>query len=131
MSDKIKLTCKVFDLHINGNGRVIKPEILDAAVKEYLARPDKKLVYIDKGDGVENPFLLQDAVGTLDHIERKEDDSFIADFTIYTNTPNGRIVGELMDFPEIKNQGFTVKPHGYYDKENNKLTIIDYSIKLD
>ena len=130
MEDKIKLTCKVFDPHINGNGRVISQEVMNAAVKEYLARPDTKLVYVDKDDSVENPFLLQDAVGTLDHIERKEDNSFIADCTIYTNTPNGRIVGELMDFPEIKNKGFTVKPHGYYDKENDKLTIIDYSIKL-
>ena len=131
MSDKIKLTCKVFDPHINGNGRVISQEVMDAAVKEYLARPDTKLVYVDKGDGVENPFLLQDAVGTLDHIERKEDDTFMADCTIYTNTPKGKVVGELMEFPEIKNKGFTVRPNGYYDKENDKLTIIDYSIKLD
>lgn len=132
MEDKIKLTCKVFSPNLsNRNCVVISQEVMDAAVKEYLARPDKRLVYIDKGDGVENPFLLQDAVGTLDHIERKEDNSFMADCTIYTNTPNGRIVGELMDFPEIKNKGFTVRPNGYYDKENDKITIIDYSIKLD
>ena len=131
MEDKIKITCKVFDPHINGNGRVIKPEVLDKAIKDYLARPDTKLVYVDKGDGVENPFLLQDAVGTLDHIERKEDNSFIADCTIYTATPKGKMLGELMDFPEIKNRGFSVKPYGYYDKEHDDLTIMDYSIKLD
>ena len=136
MENKIKITCKVFDPHINGNGRVIKPEVLDKAIKEYLDRPDKKLVYIDKGDDIGTPllsqrFLLEDAVGTLDHIERKEDNSFMADCTIYTTTPNGKMLGELMDFPEIKNRGFSVKPYGYYDKEHDKLTIMDYSIKLD
>lgn len=131
MEKEIKITCKMCEPMYYSNGCTITPEVMDKAVKEYLARPDTKLVYVDKGEGVENPFLLRDAVGTLDHIERKENDTFMANCTIYTLTPKGRMIGELIDFPEIQNRGFSVKPHGYYDKENDKLTILEYSIKLD
>ena len=130
MEDKIKLTCKVFEPRINGDGTIILPEVLDKAIKEYMSNTDVKLVHMGRGTDI-NPFLLEDAVGTLDHIERKEDDSFIADCTIYSNTPKGRIMAEAIEFPEILNKGFTVEPQGYYDKENEKLTIVGYSIKID
>jgi len=130
MEDKIKLTCKIFEPCINGDGTIISPEVMDKAIKEYMSNTDAKLVHIDRGTDI-NPFLLEDAVGTLDHIERKEDDSFIADCTIYSNTPKGRIMAEAIKFPEIVNKGFTVEPQGYYDKENEKLTIVGYSIKID
>lgn len=130
MEDKIKLTCKIFEPRINGNGTIISPEVLDKAIKEYMSNTDAKLVHMDRGTDI-NPFLLEDAVGTLDHIERKEDNSFIADCTIYTTTPQGRIMAEAIEFPEIVNKGFTVEPQGYYDKENEKLTIVGYSIKID
>lgn len=130
MEDKIKLTCKIFEPRINGDGTIISPEVLDKAIKEYMSNTDTKLVHMDRGTDI-NPFLLEDAVGTLDHIERKEDDSFTADCTIYPNTPKGRIMAEAIEFPEIMNKGFTVEPQGYYDKENEKLTIVGYSIKFD
>ena len=130
MEDKIKLTCKVFEPRINGDGTIISPEVLDKAIKEYMSNTDTKLVHMDRGTDI-NPFLLEDAVGTLDHIERKEDDSFTADCTIYPNTPKGRIMAEAIKFPEIVNKGFTVEPQGYYDKGNEKLTIVGYSIKID
>ena len=40
-------------------------------------------------------------------------------------------MAEAIKFPEIVNKGFTVEPQGYYDKENEKLTIVGYSIKID
>jgi hypothetical protein len=130
MEDKIKITCKVLEPRIDGNGRIISPEVLDKAIKEYMSNTDTKLVHMDRGTDI-NPFLLVDAVGTLDHIERKEDDSFTADCTIYSNTPKGKIMAEAIEFPEIVNKGFTVEPQGYYDKENENFTIVGYSIKID
>lgn len=130
MEDKIKLTCKVFEPRINGNGTIISPEVMDKAIKEYMSNIDTKLVYMDRGADV-NPFLLEDAVGTLDHIERKEDDSFIAECTIHTEIPKGKILAEAINTQEIENKHFTIEPQGYYDRQNEDLTIVGYSIKLD
>lgn len=130
MGDKIKLTCKVFEPRINGNGTIISPEVLDKAIKEYMSNTDTKLVHIDRGTDI-NPFLLEDAVGTLDHIERKEDDSFTADCTICTEIPKGKILAEAINAKEIEAKRLTIEPQGYYDKRNENLTIVGYSIKID
>lgn len=130
MENKIKLTCKVFEPRINGNGTVISPEVLDKAIKEYMSDTGIKLVHMDRGTDI-NPFLLEDAVGTLDHIERKEDDSFTADCTIHTEIPMGKILAEAINTQEIENKHFGIEPQGYYDRQNEKLTIVGYSIKLN
>lgn len=130
MEDKIKITCKVFKPRINGNGTIISPDVLDKAIKEYMSNTDTNLVYMDRGTDI-NPFLLEDAIGTLDHIERKEDDSFTADCTIYTKIPKGKILAEAINTKEMENKHFGIEPQGYYDKQNENLTIVGYSIKLD
>lgn len=121
----MKMTCNVLEPHINGMcGRTISPEMMGKAIKEYLERPDTKLLYMDNGSDrdVENPFLLSDAVGTLDSIERRDDGSFIAECTINTILPKGKVISEMWD------NGFAVQPHGYYLIDDDKLTIVDFSI---
>lgn len=130
MEDKIKLTCKIFEPCINGDGTIISPEVMDKAIKEYMSNTDTKLVHMDRGTDI-NPFLLEDAVGTLDHIEHKEDDSFTADCTIHTEIPKGKILAEAINAKEIEAKHFTIEPQGYYDKQNENFTIVGYSIKID
>ena len=130
MEDKVKITCKVFEPRINGNGTIISPEVMDKAIKEYMSNTETKLVHMDRGTDI-NPFLLEDAVGTLDHIERKEDDSFTADCTIYTEIPKGKILAEGINTQEIENKHFRIEPQGYYDRQSEKLTIVGYSINLN
>lgn len=128
MEDKIKITCKVYEPRLNGNGYVISPEVMDEAVKEFMSSSETKLVHMDRGDDI-NQFQLTDAIGTLDHIERKEDESLWADCTVYSNIPKGKIIAEALKLPLIT-QMMMIEPQGYYDKENEKLTIVGYSIKL-
>ena len=52
MEDKIKLTCKVSEPRINGNGAIISPEVLDKAIKEYMSSTDTKLVHMDRGTDI-------------------------------------------------------------------------------
>ena len=132
MSEKVQVEVKLFNPGVpTANGRIYNEEAFVKAVEEYLSRDDKHLVFFDDNDCGPLHHRLEDVCGEIEHIDRNENNEFTANIALLPSTYGGKMVCELLNNENIDTSHMCITPDGFYDPEEEKLTITTYSVSFE
>lgn len=132
MSEKVQVEVKLFNPGVpTANGRIYNEETFVKAVEEYLSRGDKHPVFFDDNNCGALHHKLEDVCGEIEHIDRNENNEFTANIDLFPSTYRGKMVWELLNNENIDTSHMCIIPDGFYDPENEKLTITTYSVSFE
>lgn len=131
MSKKFQVEVKLSNPGVpTANGRIYNEEAFTKAVEEYLSRGDAHFVFFDDNNCGALHHKIEDVCGEIEHIDRNENNEFIANIALFPSTYGGKMVCELLNNNNFDTSHMCIAPDGFYDPENEKLTITTTSVSF-